>query len=107
VFTPVSLYCNEGQTTTDPSLDPSRWRWNSPYPRVKHRRFHVVSPKTQTHSVVDNNGNVVGTERDEYVLDARGRFNKSYRKASGTVRITGSHRGPSHLDPELQIQYQL
>ncbi len=105
VEAPVSLYCNEGQTTTYPSLTISRWRWNPPYPRVKHRRFHVVSPKTQTYAVVDNQGNVVGTEKDEFVLDARGRFNKSYGKASGTVRITGSYRGPSPLDPERQIQY--
>jgi hypothetical protein len=105
VFGGLPLNCDEGKTTTDGSLDISRWRWNPPYPRVKHHRFHVVEPKTQAYAVVGNDGNVVGTERDEYVLDARGRFNKSYRKASGTVRITGSYRGPSPLDPELQIQY--
>jgi hypothetical protein len=94
VFTPVSLYCNEGQTTTDPSLDLSRWRWNSPYPRVKHRRFHVVSPKTQTHSVVDNNGNVVGTERDEYVLDARGRFQQELPEGLRHREDHGEPPGP-------------
>ncbi len=101
----LTLNCDEGQTVTDSPPQLSRWRFNPPL-GLAHRKFHVVEPKKAAYPVFDIDGNLVAVERDEFVLDAKGRFNKRYSKASGTVRITGSYRGqdPNRPDRYL-IQY--
>jgi hypothetical protein len=105
----ITLNCDEGKTDTgNSSATAMRWRWKSPpYPSVRRdRRFRIVDSKTVAYPVIDASGNLVGVEKDELMLRIRGRFNRSYSRARGTFRITGSYRGPDPNGPEgYMIQY--
>ena len=105
----LSMRCDEGTTDMgNSSANAPRFRWKTPpFPSVKRdRRFRIVEDKTERYPVVDENGDLVGIEKDEFVLHAKGRFNRSFSKAHGTVRITGSYRGPDpNRPPGYMIQY--
>lgn len=98
----IPLQCDEGATNTsitDPTL---QFKLDPVKPVKKNRKFHVVADKTLSYPIVDPiTLELVGVERDKFQLDVRGKFNKRYSKASGTMRFTGSIRGP---DPNAQYE---
>jgi hypothetical protein len=105
----IPMKCDEGTTDTgNSSANAVRYRWKTPpLPSVKRdRRFRIVKEKSERYPVIDENANLVGIEKDEFVLHAKGRFNRAFTKAHGTVRITGSYRGPDpNGPPGSMIQY--
>jgi hypothetical protein len=100
----ISLQCDEGKTHTRETatlvfrLDPAKQV-------KKNRKFHVLADKTLSYPIVDPiTLELVGVERDKFKVDVNGRFNKRYTKATGSLRFTGSFRGP---DPNAQIEGEL
>lgn len=92
----IPLHCDEGaidyasgagaSTVQTVKLDPPL--------SLKHRGFHLIKRKTERYAVgADSAGNPIVAQVD-FVVDARGKFNKRYSKASGNLRITGSFLGP-------------
>jgi hypothetical protein len=104
----ISLHCDEGAIdygsgTGDPTV---RIFKLDPPVRLKHRRFHLVKPRTRSFAAgLDPAGNPIIVKVD-FVLDASGKFNKRYSKASGTLRITGNFLGPKP-NPEYPGQFTL
>jgi len=100
----IPLQCDEGTTHTAETatlvfrLDPAKQV-------KKNRKFHVVADKTLSYAIVDPiTLELVGVERDKFEVDVNGKFNKRYSKATGSLRFTGSFRGP---DPNAQTEGEL
>jgi hypothetical protein len=101
--TGVPLKCDEGETKADAG-GPIVYKLEPPL-KLKHRKLHAEEDKTQSFAIVDpGTAEIVGVEHDRFHLSVRGKFNRHYTKASGTLRFTGSFRGP---DPNAQYEGQL
>jgi hypothetical protein len=88
----VTLQCDEGKTTTGTDF----YTFPHPKPALKTgRQFEVNFPTTLVFQILDDQGYVVGTTRDEFVVRIQGRFKKNYRSAKGTFRMSGSYGGPT------------
>jgi hypothetical protein len=105
----IPMKCDEGTTDTRKSnASAVRFRWKTPpFPSVKRdRRFRLVKENNERFPVIDESGNFVGIEKDEFVLRVKGRFNRAFTKAHGTMRITGSYRGQDpNQPPGYLMQY--
>jgi hypothetical protein len=98
----IPVNCDEGQTTAGRG-GPLVYKLQ-PSLALKHRRLHAEEDKTQSFAIVaPGTGEIVGVDHDRFHLSVSGKFNKRYTKASGTLRFTGSFRGP---DPNAQYEGQ-
>ena len=98
----LPLKCDEGTTKTDAAGPVPFFRLDPAKQVKKNRKFHIVADKTLSFAALDPiTDEPTGVERDRFQIDVTGRFNKRYSKASGTLRFTGSFRGP---DPNAQIE---
>ena len=95
----VPVTCDEGKTTID-SGAPVRYNLQPPLP-LKKRKLHAELDKTQNFPVGSDpvTGDVVVAHL-KFHLSLRGKFNRRYTKASGTLRFTGDFLGPK---PNPQI----
>jgi hypothetical protein len=98
----LPVNCDEGQTRADRG-GPLVYKLEPPL-ALKHRKLHAEEDKTQSFAIVaPGTGEIVGVDHDRFHLSVRGKFNRHYTKASGTLRFTGSFRGP---DPNAQYEGQ-
>jgi hypothetical protein len=104
----ISLSCDEGAIdyasgAGDPTL--RIFKLDPPLP-LKHRKFHLVKHKTKRFAAgLDPAGNPIVVQVD-FVLNASGKFNQRYSKASGSLRITGNFLGPKP-NPDYPGQFTL
>ncbi len=97
----LSLQCDEGTTKTDAAGPVPFFRLDPAKQVKKNRKFRVVADKTLSFAALDPiTDEPAGVERDRFQIDVTGRFNRRYSKATGTLRFTGSFRGP---DPNANI----
>lgn len=104
----LNLQCDEGTTTTAAAGPAPMFKLDPAKQVNKRRKFHVVADKTLNFALIDpNTDEVVGVDHDHFTVDASGKFNKRYSKVSGTLRFTGSYRGPrpDATYPGQKIQY--
>ena len=100
----IPLQCDEGATHTKEAAT-LVYRFDPPKQVKENRKFHVVADKTLSYATIDPITGDLGTvEHDRFELDVNGRFNKRFSKATGTLRFTGTFRGP---DPNAQIEGEL
>jgi hypothetical protein len=98
----LPVNCDEGQTRADRG-GPIVYKLEPPL-ALKHRKLHAEEDKTQSFAIVDpGTAEIVGVDHDKFHLSVHGKFNRRYTKASGTLRFTGSFRGP---DPNAQYEGQ-
>jgi hypothetical protein len=101
--TGLLVNCDEGQTKADAG-GPIVYKLQPPL-ALKHRKLHAEEDKTQSFAKLDPvTAEVIGVEHDRFHLSVHGKFNRRYTKASGTLRFTGSFRGP---DPNAQYKGQM
>ncbi len=99
--TGLPLKCDEGTTSFDsPVVNPKSER-----PRLKHRKFNIEFVVEPVFEVIDDGGYPVSRTKGKFAIAVKGRFNKSYRKASGTLRMTGDWFGAKSANGFYDLQY--
>jgi hypothetical protein len=90
----VPLQCDEGATTTHGI--PVAWSWRgAEQPKIKAGRFRLQFTRELKFQVLDDGGYIVSTSHGEFLVKAHGRFNDDFKKASGTLTMSGDAPGPA------------